>query len=190
MLLAVTSWLATGAYYVLAKGGSDLVGMEMFGLLCALIGFWALFAIVALHWTLRMTGEAWSLFAAHIGVVAAVLGIAAALYPIALMRAVLARPLDPNATFPVSVAATDPVNVVTFALVGLWFLVIGLLLWRGAGKRRLAGLALVTAVALFVGFLASLSGGACTVTFAALAAGAVPAPLFWLWTGLRIFRST
>lgn len=190
VLLAVTSWLATGAYYALGKGGSDLVGMEMFALVSALVGFWALFAIVAMHWMLRGAGEAWSLFAMVVGVVAAVLGIAAALYPIAFTRAVLARPLEPSARFPVSIAATDPLNVVSFALAGLWFLVIGLLLWRGAGPRRLAGLAFITAAALFFGFVAGLSGDDPAVTFAALAAGAVTAPLFWIWAGVRALRTT
>ena len=58
ILLAVTSWAAVASYYTVAQAGQDLVGLETFRLLYALIAFWALFGIVAVYWIVRAQGEA------------------------------------------------------------------------------------------------------------------------------------
>ena len=188
MLLAVTSWLAVAAYYLLARGGQDEVGLEMYGLLVALAAVWALFAVVAVHWTFRVLGEAWSFFAMLVGIAAAFATLTASIYPIAFTRAVLARPLDPTQPFPVAVAATDPLGVMSLGAMGLWFVIVGLLLWRGRSPRRLALLAFIAAAALLFAVFAALGAQASAVTLGTTVGGAVAAPLFWLWMALLLRR--
>ncbi len=186
ILLAITSWSAVVAYYTVAKGGTDLVGMQVFDLLYALTAFWALFAIVAVYWIIRPQGEAWSFFATLVGVVASIGTMTASLYRIAAIRDALLA----NATSPPSGASpTDPLNVMTFGLTGLWFLIANVFLWRMSTMPRLLVLLGFVAVAdLFAGYFGSLSGLDGLVTLAGIVAGAVGGPLYWLWLGLRLRR--
>jgi len=183
--LAITSWAAVASYYLVAKGGQDVVGIQIFQLLYALIGFWALFGIVAVHWVVRPHGEAWSFFATLVGAYAAMATIASSLYGIAVLREVLLRP---DLRAPAATAA-DPLSVMTFALTGLWFLIANLLLWRAGFPRLLVALGFVAVADLFTGFLASLSGNANLVTLAGVIAGGVGGPLYWLWLGIRLRRA-
>lgn len=184
VLLALTSWAAVAAYYLVAKGGADVVGLQVFQLLYALIGFWSLFGIVAVYWITRPVGEAWSFFGTLVGIGAALGTITSSLYGVAVLRELIQRPElhTPNAP------PTDPLNVMTFALTGLWFLIANLLLWRGGWPRLLVLLGFVAVADLFVGFIAALSGDARIVTYAGLVAGAVGGPLYWLWLGILIRR--
>lgn len=184
ILLALTSWAAVASYYLVAGGGQDAVGLQVFQLLYALIGFWSLFGIVAVHWATRANGEAWSLFATLVGFGAALGTITSSLYTAAVIRELVARPelRAPSAT------PTDPLNVMTFALTGLWFLIANLLLWRSGYPRLLVLLGFVAVADLFVGFVAALSGDARIVMYAGLIAGAVGGPLYWLWLGLLLRR--
>ena len=184
VLLALTSWAAVAAYYLVAKGGADVVGLQVFQLLYALIGFWSLFGIVAVYWITRPVGEAWSFFGTLVGIGAALGTITSSLYGVAVLRELIQRPElhTPNAP------PTDPLNVMTFALTGLWFLIANLLLWRGGWPRLLVLLGFVAVADLFVGFIAALSGDARIVSYAGLVAGAVGGPLYWLWLGILIRR--
>ena len=184
VLLALTSWAAVAAYYLVAKGGADVVGLQVFQLLYALIGFWSLFGIVAVYWITRPVGEAWSFFGTLVGIGAALGTITSSLYGVAVLRELIQRPElhTPNAP------PTDPLNVMTFALTGLWFLIANLLLWRGGWPPLLVLLGFVAVADLFVGFIAALSGDARIVTYAGLVAGAVGGPLYWLWLGILIRR--
>jgi hypothetical protein len=182
VLLALTSWAAVAAYYLVAKGGADVVGLQVFQLLYALIGFWSLFGIVAVYWITRPLGEAWSFFGTLVGIGAALGTISSSLYGVAVLRELIQRPelRTPNAP------PTDPLNVMTFALTGLWFLIANLLLWRGGWPRLLVLLGFVAVADLFAGFVGALSGDARIVTYAGLIAGAVGGPLYWLWLGILI----
>ncbi len=186
ILLAITSWSAVVAYYTVAKGGTDLVGMQVFDLLYALTAFWALFAIVAVYWVIRPQGEAWSFFATLVGVVASIGTMTASLYRIAAIRDALLA----NATSaPSGASPTDPLSVMTFGLTGLWFLIANVFLWRMSAMPRLLVLLGFVAVAdLFAGYFGSLSGLDGLVTLAGIVAGAVGGPLYWLWLGLRLRR--
>ena len=188
ILLALTSWAAVLTYYTAAGAGRDLVGVEMFRLFYALIAFWSLFAIVAVHWTVRSQGEAWSFFAVIVGVTAAAATIVASLYPIAFTRHLLRQPIDVNVPLPTAVPPTDPLNAMTFGLTGLWFLIANLLLWRAPIPRRLALLGLVAAVALLGGFVATLMAQDALVDYVGIAAGAVVGPVYWLWLGFVMRR--
>ena len=184
ILLAITSWAAVASYYVIAKGGQDVVGLQVFQLLYALIGFWSLFGIVAVYWITRPAGEAWSFFATLVGIGAALATITSSLYGVAVIRELVARPdlRTPNAT------PTDPLNVMTFALTGLWFLLANLLLWRSGFPRLLVILGAIAVADLFIGFVAAVSGDAQLATYAGIVAGAVGGPLYWLWLGVLIRR--
>lgn len=186
ILLAITSWSAVVAYYTVAKAGTDIVGMQAFQFLYALIAFWALFGIVAVYWIIRPQGEAWSFFGTLVGVVASVGTMTASLYQIAAIRAALLA----NATsMPSSASPSDPLNLMTFGLTGLWFLIANLFLWRMTTMPRLLVLLGFVAVAdLFAGFFGSLSGLDGLVTLAGVVAGGVGGPLYWLWLGLRLRR--
>ena len=186
ILLAITSWSAVVAYYTVAKGGTDLVGMQVFDFLYALTAFWALFAIVAVYWVIRPQGEAWSFFATLVGVVASTGTMTASLYRIAAIRDALLA----NATSaPSGASPTDPLSVMTFGLTGLWFLIANVFLWRMSAMPRLLVLLGFVAVAdLFAGYFGSLSGLDGLVTLAGIVAGAVGGPLYWLWLGLRLRR--
>ena len=188
ILLALTSWAAVVAYYGAASAGQDLVQLESVQLLYALVGFWAMFAVVAVHWIARRQGEAWSLFTALVGLVAAVLTMVSSLYPIAFTRNVLRQPIDVAQPLPTSVTATDPLNIVTFGLTGLWFLLANLLLWRAPVSRRLAALGFAAAIDLVAAFLAVLSAQGSLAASAALIAGAVVGPIYWLWLGITLRR--
>ena len=187
ILLAITSWAAVIEYFTVAQQGQDLVGLETFRLLYALIALWALFGIVAVHWTVRTQGEAWSFFGTLVGMIASAGTISSSLYSVAATRsALLANATSVNTTSP-----TDPLNVMTFALTGLWFLVANLLLWRTPRIPRLLVLLGFVAVAdLFVGFLGSLAANDLITTYAAIIAGAVGGPLYWLWLGVTLRRLT
>jgi hypothetical protein len=184
VLLALTSWAAVAAYYSIARGGEDIVGLQVFQLLYALIAFWSLFGIVAVYWVVRQYGEAWSLFATLVGVGAALGTITSQLYGVALIRELITRPdlAAPNAT------SSDPLNVMTFALTGLWFLIANPLLSRAGFPRLLVILGFVAVAVLFAGFVAALSGDAQLVNYAGIVAGAVGGPLYWLWLGILLRR--
>jgi hypothetical protein len=184
VLLALTSWAAVAAYYSIARGGEDIVGLQVFQLLYALVAFWSLFGIVAVYWVVRQYGEAWSLFATLVGVGAALGTITSQLYGVALIRELITRPdlAAPNAT------SSDPLNVMTFALTGLWFLIANPLLSRAGFPRLLVILGFVAVAVLFAGFVAALSGDAQLVNYAGIVAGAVGGPLYWLWLGILLRR--
>lgn len=160
----------------------------MFGSLVALAAAWALFAIVAVHWRLRGLGEAWSFFAMLVGLAAAFATMTAALFPIAFTRAVLARPLDPTQPLPISVAATDPLGLMSLGATGLYLLIVALLLWRGGMPRRLAALALIAGAALVAGFFAALGAQASAAMLGNVVGAAVAGPLFWIWMGVLLRR--
>jgi hypothetical protein len=184
VLLAITSWAAVAAYYFIARGGEDIVGLQVFQLLYALIAFWSLFGIVAVYWVVRQHGEAWSLFATLVGVGASLGTITSQLYGVALIRELITRP-DLSAP---NVTSSDPLNVMTFAITGLWFLIANLLLARAGYPRLLVILGFVAVADLFVGFVAALSGDARLVNYAGIVAGAVGGPLYWLWLGILLRR--
>jgi len=184
ILLALTSWLAVVTYYTTAQGGTDVVGVQIFQLLYALTGFWALFGIVAVYWVTRPESEAWAFFATVVGVVASAGTITSSLYQVASTRAAL---LDTVAR-PILTSPTDPLNVMTFGLTGLWFLIANLLLWRMRVPRLLVLLGFVAVVDLFAGFVGALSAQDSLVTLAAIVAGGVGGPLYWLWLGITLRR--
>ena len=188
ILLGLTSWAAVLAYAVLVQPDADpqrvevtnaRIGLQVVQFLYALVGFWALFAVVAVYYRVRPVGEAWAFFATLVGVAGSVGAMVAAMYEVAGLRQ----------TPPVAgVSPANPLGVMSFGLTGLWFLVANLLLWRTGAPRVLVLLGVVTAGVLFWGFLAGLSESGGIVYLAALFAGALGGPIYWLWLGRQLRR--
>ena len=181
ILLALTSWAAVLAYAALVQPGDARLGLQTFQFLYALVAFWALFAIVAVYYRVRAAGEAWAFFATLVGVAASVGTMVAGMYEVANLRQ------NPPLA---GVSPVNPLGVMSFGLTGLWFLIANLLLWRTATPRVLVLLGFVAAADLFAGFVASLSQNGGVVYLAALIAGAVGGPIYWLWLGRQLRRTT
>ena len=187
ILLALTSWAAVFTYATLAQPAPDaqlteltnyFLGRQIFQFLYALIAFWALFAIVAVYYRLRIVGEAWSFFATLVGVAASAGTMVSAMYDLANLRQ------NPPLA---GVSPTNPLGVVSFGLTGLWLLIANLLLWRTRTPRLLVLLGFVAAADLLAGFVAGLSENGGVVYLASLIAGAIGGPIYWLWLG-RLLR--
>jgi hypothetical protein len=178
ILLALTSWAALLAYAALPRQGDGL-REQIFQLLYALVAFWALVAVVAVHHRIRSVGEAWAFFATLVGVTASVGSMVAGMYEIANLRH-----SSPLAGF----SPSDPLGVLSFGLTGVWFLVANLLLWRTRAPRALVLLGFVVAALLFAAFVASLSANRGAVDLASLIVGAVGGPVYWLWLGRHLRR--
>jgi len=188
ILLALTSWAAVLVYATLAQPAADaqlteltnfFLGRQLFQFLYALVAFWALFAIVAVYYRIRVAGEAWAFFATLIGVAASVATMVAAIYEVANMRQ--------NPPLP-GVSPANPLGVMSFGLTGLWFLIANLLLWRTRTPRPLVLLGFVATADLLLGFVAALSGNGGFVYLTSLIAGAIGGPIYWLWLGRQLRR--
>lgn len=181
ILLALTSWAAVFAYGALvpADDGDRRIGLQVIQFLYALIAFWALFAIVAVYYRVRAVGEAWAFFATLVGVAASVGTMVAAMYEVANLRQT--PPL-------VGASPANPLNVLSFGLTSLWFVVANRLLWRTTAPRVLVLLGLLVGAVLFVGLLAGLSENGGMVYLASLFAAAIGGPIYWLWLGRQLRR--
>ncbi len=209
ILLAVTSWSAVVEYYALVPRAQQLpvtdvnaylvslhtnpAGTLIFNGLYALLAFWALIGLVASYYRIRATAEAWTFFATLVAAVASVGTIANGLYQLAYLRYLgsLATTNPPSALVTTLYNAplpTNPVGVMTFALTGVWFLVVSVLMLRANLPKLLAVLGFVAVADLFFGFVTALAGNATLPVYAALIAGGVGGPIFWLWYGILLLR--
>jgi hypothetical protein len=207
ILLALGSLAAVAIYYTLvpaaqhlpvtdangylASLAQDSMGTLLFQGVYAFIALCALVGIIATYFRVRALGEAWAFFATLVGAIAAAGTVLSSVYQFANVQYLAAHPaLGQQAA--VTFDAPSPVNplgVMGFALTAIWFLVIGLFFLRGANQPRLLGiLALVAFADLVAGFAASIAGSQTIMIGAALIAGAVGGPVFWLWQGLRLWR--
>jgi hypothetical protein len=140
---------------------------------------------------MRALGEAWAFFATLVGAIAAVGTVLSSVYQFATLQYPAAHPALGEQAAPTFDAPSpvNPLGLMGFALTAIWFLVIGLFFLHGANQPRLLGVLAVIAFAdLIVGFVASVAGIAPVTLGAALIAGAVGGPIFWLWQGLRLWR--
>lgn len=208
ILLAVTSWSAVAEYFVLvpkeqqlpvadagaylASLAKDPTGTLLFNGLYALLALWALIGIVAVYYRVRAVGEAWTFFATLVGAIAAVGTILNGMYQLANLK-FLATVNNPDviksatATFAAQ-PPTNPFGIMTFALTGLWFLVMAVLMLRTDLPKLLAYLGFVAVADLFFGFIVSLVGLNDLAAYAGVVAGAVGGPVFWLWLGILLLR--
>lgn len=207
ILLALSSWFAVVVYYTLVPAAQRLpigdasaylaslaqssTGSQIFNGLYALIAFWSFAGTVAVYLRLRQTGEGWAFFATLIGSMTALLTIVGSLQQLAFLRylAAIFPSMPEFATTALAMPAPlNPVNIGSAGLVAPWFLIISLLMLKAGFPRLLAYLGLVAFADLTVGFLAALFGFASLAIGAALIAGAVGGPIFWLWLGIILRR--
>jgi hypothetical protein len=208
ILLAVTSWASVAEYYALvpkaqqlpvadasaylASLHADPTGTLIFNGLYALLAFWALVGIIASYYRIREAGEAWTFFATLVGAIAAVGTILNGVYQLANLR-YLGSIYTPNAADTVTTLfqaqpPTNPLGVVTFALTGVWFLVVALLMLRTNLPKLLAILGFVAVADLAFGFVTALAGNATLPVYAGVIAGGAGGPVFWLWYGILLLR--
>lgn len=178
ILLAISAWLAVVVYYTV---GPSSGGLALFEGLYALIAFWSLVGVAAAYYRTRDSGQAWAAFGTLVGVIAAIGSIVASVYEVA-------RLLGGEKALS-TINPANPLGIMTFGLTGIWFAVTAALMLRMAWvPRLLAVLGFVAFADLEVGFIASVAGIASLSTLAALIAGAVGGPIFWLWLGVLLLR--
>lgn len=210
ILLAVTSWASVAEYYALVPKEQQLpvanvnaylaslhanpTGTLIFNGLYALLAFWALVGIIASYYRIREAGEAWTFFATLVGAIAAVGTILNGVYQLANLR-YLGSIYTPDA--PDSIVTTlfnaqpptNPLDVITFGLTGVWFLVVAVLMLRTNLPKLLAVLGFVAVADLAFGFVTALAGNATLPVYAGVIAGGVGGPIFWLWYGILLLRN-
>lgn len=120
----------------------------------------------------RIVGVAWAILSATHGAQAAVAG---------------AQGLD---TEPIS--ATGPRGFATFGLSGIWTFVVGWTMTRGSTPfpSRLGWLAVLSGIDLIALYLATALGISALVPITALLAAVILGPIFWVWTGRILQRSS
>ncbi|MDE3091443.1 MAG: DUF4386 family protein [Chloroflexota bacterium] len=207
ILLAITSWLSVIEYYALVPSAQQLPvadasaylaslaqnagGTLLFNGLYALIAFWALFAIVAVYYRIRSANEGWALFATLIGEIASVGTVAASFYQVANLKFIASAFTASPAAALAALGAPSPINpfgIMTFGLTALWFLIAAWLMLRTDLPKLLGYLGLIAFADLTLGFVASVAGIPLLSTLAAVIAGAVGGPIFWLWLGVLLRR--
>jgi len=184
----------------LASLSQGAAGLLIFNGLYALFAFWSLVGIIAVYFRLRANGEAWAFFGTFVGAFAAAATIVSSVGDVARLRFLAESTAIPeghlkdlmgvtalNYAFR-EPSAANPFGIVTFMLSALWFLVVAALMWRGGFPRPLALLGAVAFADLTAGFVASVAGATGVATVAALVAGGLGGPVFWLWLGILLWR--
>jgi hypothetical protein len=205
ILLAVTSLVSVAEYFLVVPTAQRLpitdvssylsslakqpTGTLLFSGLYAVIAFWAVVGIPAVYFRIRAVGEAWAFFATLVGEIAAVGTLMSALYQLAILRFLAS--LSPQSGDVARLlfqapSAANPFGIMTFGLTAVWFLVVSLLMIRAGLPRLLALVGLVAFLDLTIGFVASVAALPVIANYAALIAGAVGGPLFWLWLGILL----
>ena len=84
---------------------------------------------------------------------------------------------------------TDPVEFFTFGMTGLWALVIGLLILRGADLPRWLGyVALIAGLDMLLLFMADVAGAGTLVLVTGGLASLILGPAMWVGIGLALLR--
>jgi hypothetical protein len=207
ILLAITSWTTVAVFYTVVPPAqrapvADVrafldslaqtsMGTQLYNGLYALIAVWAFVGIAAMYYKLREVNEAWAFFATTLGLIAAFMTILNGLQQVAQYRYLAA--LFPSAKdLAIAIYSAppplNPLNAATMGLTAPWFLIISILMLRTDLPKLLAVLGFVAFADLTVGFIASLVDIQLVTVVAAVIAGAVGGPVFWLWLGALLRR--
>ena len=207
ILLAVTSLVTVAIYYiavpaaqhlpltdastVLASLAKQSTGSQFFSGCYALIAFWALIGIVAVYYRVREAGQAWALFATIVGAIAAVGTIGANIYQIAQIKYLVTLYATNKSLAIDSFGSPSPVNplgLMSFALTAVWFVILATLMLRTNLPRLLAYLGYIAFADLTFGFIVTVAGSVQLAIVAALIAGVVGGPAFWVWFGALLWH--
>jgi hypothetical protein len=172
--------------FVVILRGSEGSGAEKASALFLLLGGLLTTAVlVALYERLRASAGAFALWALLLGVVAALSSAAHGGYDLANA---INKP-GTNLSLP---SSTDPRGLMTFGVTAIAALVFGWLILRtGAFPRNLGYLALASGVLLvviYLGRLIVLDPKSPVLLVAALLAGFIVDPLFYIWLGMELRR--
>jgi hypothetical protein len=209
ILLAITSWTTVAVFYTLVPPAqrapvtdvnaflqslaqtSD--GTQLYNGLYALIAVWAFVGIAAMYHKVREVNEAWASFATVLALIAAFMTVLNRLQQVAEYRylaTLYASTKDLAIALYSAPAPLNPLNAITMGLTAPWFLIISILMLRTDLPKLLAYLGFVAFADLVVGFIASLVGVQMLSIIAAVIAGAVGGPIFWLWLGALLWRQS
>jgi hypothetical protein len=163
--------------------------------LLAAAGLASTLVIVALYARLRADSPAWAAWAAGIGLVGALLSCVHGVEEIAQNTKLddLWRSGDAATRAALTVSnsvpsAADPRGLASFGLAGLFMLVVGALLLRGAALPRALGwVALADGVLLLLLFVGSAFKVDLLVLLPGGLASVVVGPLWWFWVGVRLW---
>ena len=207
ILLAITSWTTVAVFYALVPPAQRVpvadvrafmeslvqtsTGTLLYNGLYALIAAWAFIGIAAMYFKVRELNEAWAGFATSLGMMGAFLTVLNGLQQVAQFRylaALYPTSKDLAAALFSAPAPLNPLNAITMGLTAPWFLVISILMLRTDLPKLLAYLGFVAFADLLVGFIGSLVDVQIIPIVAAVIAGAVGGPVFWLWLGALLWR--
>jgi len=207
ILLAITSWTTVAVFYALVPPAQRVpvadvrafmeslvqtsTGTLLYNGLYALIAAWAFIGIAAMYFKVRELNEAWAGFATSLGMMGAFLTVLNGLQQVAQFRylaALYPTSKDLAAALFSAPAPLNPLNAITMGLAAPWFLVISILMLRTDLPKLLAYLGFVAFADLLVGFIGSLVDVQIIPIVAAVIAGAVGGPVFWLWLGALLWR--
>jgi hypothetical protein len=207
ILLAITSWTTVAVFYVFVPPAqrppvSDISaflesltqtsgGIQLYNFLYALIAVWAFIGIAAMYYKVREVNPAWAVFATGLGLIASFMTVLNGLQQVAEYRflATLYSSAKDVAVALYGVPAPlNPLNATTMGLTAPWFLIMSILMLRTNLPKLLAYLGFVAFADLVVGFVASILDIQLVTIAAAVIAGAVGGPVFWLWLGVLLRR--
>jgi hypothetical protein len=208
LVITLTAWMAVALYFVLvppaeqrptADAGAYLVSFAAnpapttwFTALQAVNAFASLFAVTAVYYRLRSSGQAWAFAAVLIGAVTAVMWMYALAHQIEMTHYAAALYGDGQTALALALfnapSAVNPYLLSTSGLAAIWFLITGLIMLRSRQPKLLGLLALVAFADLAIGFVGAVIGSQMLSIITAVIAGAVGGPLFWLWWALILLR--
>jgi hypothetical protein len=149
--------------------------------------------IAAMYYRTRPVSEPWAFFAMLIGIIASFLTVMNGLQQVAYARylgAIYPAAKDFALAAYSMPAPLNSLNAVTQGLTAPWFLIVGILMLRTDLPKLLGYLAFVAFADLTVGFIAAILGIDAVATLAAVIAGGVGGPVFWVWLGAILARET
>jgi uncharacterized protein DUF4386 len=172
-------------------------GRQLANLCFVLSGVLGLFAIAAVSERLRGQSEGWARWALVVGALATVATGLHGFYNLIVtpIQADLYNNGDAAIRAAITVARSaplpiDPVEFFTFGVTGLWALVVGLLILRGADFPRSIGyIALVAGVDMLLLFAADVAGAGTLVLVTGGLASLILGPAMWVGFGRVLLRS-
>jgi hypothetical protein len=171
-------------------------GRQLANLCFVLSGVLGPFVVAAVSERLRSQSEGWARWALVVGTLAIVATGLHGFYNLVVtpIQAQLYNSGDAATRAAIAVARsaplpTDPVEFFTFGVTGLWALVVGLLILRGADLPRWLGyVAVVAGVDMLLLFVADVAGAGTLVLLTGGPASLILGPAMWAGFGRALLR--
>jgi len=184
----------SAAFY--ASFAADPTGRQLANLCFVISGIIGTFVVAGVAERLRSFSEGWSRWALVVGSVALIATGVHGFWSMALTPTLANLYNNGDAATKAAVAVlrsapvpADPVELFTFGFIGLWAIVVGLLILRGADlPRRLGYLAVVAGVDMLLLFGADITSSATLILVTGGLASLILGPAMWAWLGLALLR--